>query len=172
MVMKKRLEDLLKKLMGVKKTGVRSEPETQKTPKAQAEKAAEKKAEHAEEAEKEPLCKPLFTAAGKKYYFERQLTMVRIHPKEHIYKDCYGRRVLLIHERYPTFDSYDALYEDRYFHHYYIETPEGFTHVRTADDQDDIPVWEGVTAEDFIRENKTWRSDLLKAAGLIPDEKK
>ncbi|MBR5287046.1 MAG: hypothetical protein IKU34_00455 [Clostridia bacterium] len=133
----------------------------------------DKRAEQkSDEAEKKPVRKPLFVAAGKEYYSEKQLTMLRVHLLENIYRDCYGRRVLLIDERYPTFDSYDALYEDRYYHHYYIETPEGFTHVRTADDQPEIPVWEGIKAEDFIWNNKTWHSSLLKAAGLIRDEEK
>ncbi len=125
-----------------------------------------------EESEKKPLGAPLFVAAGKPYWYELQLTVFRIHPTERIYKDCYGRRVLLIHERYPTFDCYDALYENRYYHYYYIETPEGFTCVRTADDQSEIPIEEGISVESFIWEKKTWHSKLLKAARLIPDEEK
>ena len=154
--MKKLLEEFLKAIGCAKENEKQSERTEQKR----------------DEAEKEPICKPIFIAAGKKYYFERQLTLLRVHLTENIYKDCYGRRVLLIHERYPTFDSYDALYENRYYHHYYIETPEGFTHVRTADDQPEIRVWENIQAEAFIRDNKTWRSGLLKAAGLISDDEK
>jgi len=182
--MKKLLENLLKKVMHRRADAPEESDarEEQQTPKEQEEKPAgnvkaqpeqeAKKALAEEQEKKQPLGKPLFTAAGKPYWFEAQLKVLRIHPSEYIYKDCYGRRVLLIHERYPTFDSYDALYENRYFHNYYIETPEGFTHVRTADDQPDIPIKEGISVESFIREKKTWDSKLLKAAGLIPDEKK
>ena len=112
-----------------------------------------------------------FTAAGKTYLFEGQLKMLRIHPTEPIYRDFFGRRVLLIHERYPCFDEFDRMYENRYFHHYYIETDEGFVQVVTADDQDEIRVLKTISREDFIWNNKTWHKSLLEAAGLLEKAK-
>lgn len=111
-----------------------------------------------------------FTAGGKTYLFEKQLKTLRIHQTEHIYRDFFGRRVLLINERYPCFDEFDSMYENRYFHHYYIETQEGYVHVRTADDQDEIRVYEPVSSEDLIYQYGTWHESLLEAAGLFEEE--
>jgi len=110
-----------------------------------------------------------FIAGGKPYFAESQLTAHRIDDTQPIFRDCYGRMVLRIDERYPTFDSYDALYEDRYFHYYYIETPEGFACVRTADDQDDSPVEEGISREELVHRCGTWHKKLLTAAGVMEE---
>lgn len=111
--------------------------------------------------------KKSFTAGGKTYRNESQLTMLRIHFFENIFLDCFGRKVILVDERYPCFDEFDRMHEDRYFHHYYIKTNDGYAHVRTADDQDEIVVNGPISEEALIWHLGTWNQKLLVAAGLM-----
>ena len=98
----------------------------------------------------------MFIAAGKIYLSEFQL--VTVPSQEHrckeassywvrLSQDAFGREVLCVSERFPTFDSYDALYEDRYYRWYYIRHQGGLTLVYTQDDSDKVKVTENITAE-------------------------
>ena len=42
-----------------------------------------------------------------------------------MYRDCYGRKVVGITERFETFDIYDKMYDDRFYRYFYLV--EGFT---------------------------------------------
>lgn len=103
-----------------------------------------------------------FIAAGKHYESLSQLTTLGT--KEYRCKDAqcywigrekdiYGREVLHVSERFPIFDSYDALYDHRYFHWYYIRhyQRKGFrrvprlTLVYAEDGRDLVEVTEGIT---------------------------
>lgn len=111
-----------------------------------------------------------FVAAKRFYFSEKMLRMRRIHPKEKIYRDIYGRKVLVIDERFPIFDSYDALYENRYYHYHYIQTKNEFVCVRTKDGNSDIVVGKECSVERFVQQHRMRHSDLLRAAGLIKEE--
>lgn len=75
--------------------------------------------------------------------------------------DVYGRAVLHVSERFPTFDSWDALYEDRYYHWYYIRHQGGLTMVYTADDNTNVRVEENIVPE------KSKHAEILHRLGWI-----
>lgn len=95
----------------------------------------------------------MFVAAAMRYLSERELE-VR-HGAEHrceaemsfwvrLATDVHGREVLHVMERFPTFDSYDLLCENRYFHWYYIRHADGLTQVRTDDASERVQILERV----------------------------
>ncbi len=69
-----------------------------------------------------------------------------------IYQDIHGRRVIHMRERFPCFDVYDRMYENRYFHWYFIKHESGVTMVYTQDDSNAIKVVEGVTRDSIGRD--------------------
>ena len=87
-----------------------------------------------------------FTAAGKEYTSPAQLTAVKT-GLDHVYEDCYGRTVLYYAQRFPCFDVFDRMYENRYFHDYLIRNGETWTRVKAEDESDRLEVWENLTTE-------------------------
>ena len=75
-----------------------------------------------EQPKKEPSKTWLFMAAGKGYTNVNQLVAVK-KERDYLYEDIYGREWMYVRERYPCFDSYDFLNEDRYYHWYVL--PDG-----------------------------------------------
>lgn len=73
-----------------------------------------------------------FTAAGKQYSSWKQLCQT---PTETIgiSKDIYGRKVFYIMERFPCFDSYDYLHENRYYRWFYLAEGGVLTQVYLED---------------------------------------
>jgi hypothetical protein len=58
------------------------------------------------------------------------------------YRDIYGQKVLYFRERFPCFDAYDRLHENRYYHWYAICHEGGVTLVYTQDEKPGAQVHE------------------------------
>ena len=102
-----------------------------------------------------------FTAAGKRYLSIKQLTAQQEQFSPWA-KDVYGRDVFCVWERFPTFDSYDALYEHRYFHWFLIREGNELTRVQHTDESGKIYV-----TEDVARlETKCWDA-LMKETDWV-----
>ena len=88
-----------------------------------------------------------------------------------IWQDVYGRRVLHMRERFPCFDVYDRLYENRYFHWYLVECPEGLGLLYTADERPEIKVTHCTCAAELPQLHLTdWQMKELRLSGLkIPE---
>ena len=84
-----------------------------------------------------------FTAGGKHYQNLRQLCG-KTPNAEGLYRDIYGRQILCVKERFPCFDSYDYLHENRYFRWFYLLEDGKLTVVYTADERDLVEVTEDV----------------------------
>ena len=104
-----------------------------------------------------------FRAAGKIY---RDIGELRVSGKPGDeygpwYKDCYGRKVFYIAERFPCFDSHDFMYEDRYHRWFFICENGNLTRVYTNDGDTRIHVTEDVGGI----EDKCWRE--MEKAGYL-----
>ena len=97
-----------------------------------------------------PTPPSLFIAAGRRYISERQLIALKTET-ERVHTDAYGRTVLALRERFPCFDSYDYLYEDRYYRWYFIVHDGALTLVRTQDDRLEYAVTERLTRAQWSR---------------------
>lgn len=75
-------------------------------------------------------------------------------------EDAYGRTVFCTKERYPCFDSFDALYEDRYFRWYFIREGNSLSQLFVADDRNKIYVTED------LGNIERWAWERMKAAGF------
>ena len=74
---------------------------------------------------KEEKCDSIsFTVNGLSYSRIIDLTAKTVDKNRGLYHDIHGNTILSVSERYPIFDSYDAAYEDRYYHWYYILQPD------------------------------------------------
>ena len=114
-----------------------------------------------------PAPPPLFIAAGRRYISERQLTALKTET-ERVYTDAYGRTVLALRERFPCFDSYDALYEDRYYRWYFIVHDGALALVRTQDDRDEYTVTERITRAQWEKCGlDAYNQDVFRKLGLI-----
>lgn len=93
--------------------------------------------------EKRKLLQALgFLAAGKAYGNIQQFTAQKV--DHYLHKDIYGREVLCFRERFPCFDSYDYLYEDRYFRWFFIRERDSVTMVYTEDTRPEIQITEDI----------------------------
>ena len=119
----------------------------------------------------------MFTAAGKPYLSPMQLKAKEEGEldgvqyrgfKVPVYRDTYGRRVLYFRERFPCFDVYDRMHENRYYHWHAIEHSGGVTLVYTEDEKPGAKVHEDYQPGDkpafYFPE---WIRRELAAAGLI-----
>ena len=77
-----------------------------------------------------------FEAAGKEYQRLSQLVVVESPKGAPWFQDIYGREGLHLTERFPCFDSYDYMYEDRYFHDLFICEKDRLTHLLVTDEED------------------------------------
>lgn len=82
-----------------------------------------------------------FEAAGRKYTGLSQLLAEKTNDSGE-YKDIYGRRVFEVKERFPCFDSYDYLHENRYYRWFYIQEDGMLCCIYHADQRDTIKVTE------------------------------
>ena len=90
----------------------------------------------------------MFIAGGKPYLHEKQLIHKQIGEYKGkwnvkptpIYEDIHGRRVIALYERFPCFDSYDFLYENRFFNWYFIKADNKIALVYTVDDSNKIEI--------------------------------
>lgn len=84
-----------------------------------------------------------FDAAGKHYKNIRQL-FARVDETFTWCRDKYGREVLYLIERFPCFDYYDTMYEDRCYRWFFLREGERLTRIFTSDDSWEIYVTEDV----------------------------
>lgn len=86
----------------------------------------------------------MFIAAGRPYLAAAQLKAKEAGEmdgvfyrgfKVPVYRDTYGRRVLYFRERFPCFDSYDRIHENRHYHWYAIDCGDTVTLVYTQDEK-------------------------------------
>lgn len=92
-----------------------------------------------------------FSAAGMPYTSRSQLCAKEGESREWCY-DIYGRKVFCYRERFPCFDSYDYLYENRYYRWFFFLGDGTMTRVYYSDDQPETYVTEDVRNI----ENKCW----------------
>ena len=83
-----------------------------------------------------------------------------------MYTDCHGRTVISLSERFPCFDSYDYLYENRHYRWWLIIQPESITRVYAEDGRGKIYVTEDVLDLEPVC------VEALKNAGLVIREEK
>lgn len=98
-----------------------------------------------------------FTMAGKDYQNFR--SFLRYQGSEWA-EDSYGRKVLCTKEKYPCFDSYDRMYEHRYFRWYFIREGDSASQLFVADDCDKIYVTED------LRNVEPWAWGRMQATGF------
>ena len=83
------------------------------------------------------------TAAGKKYTSIKQLCATPTED-DSIYRDVYGRTVFCTQMRFPCFDSYDYITENRYYRWFFIKEDNRLTRVYYEDESDVVIVTEDV----------------------------
>lgn len=122
----------------------------------------------------------MFTAAGKVYLSLAQLRAKKLDEQEGVlyrgykipaYRDSYGRRVLYFRERFPCFDSYDSIHENRYYHWYAILHEGGVALVYTEDEKPGTQVQENYRPDArpaFY--TPSWIAKELENAGFFADE--
>lgn len=92
-----------------------------------------------------------FDAAGKHYFSIRQLCAES--DEQGVWcRDTYGRRVFCVRERFPCFDSYDYLNENRFYRWWFIREGNVLTRIHVTDGQGGIFVTEDVAE----LENNCW----------------
>lgn len=82
-----------------------------------------------------------FHAAGK-FYATTALLCVSHDEDGFLGRDIFGREVMCFRERFPCFDSYDYLYEHRYYRWYLIKGENTLTLVYHADESKDVTITE------------------------------
>lgn len=102
-----------------------------------------------------------FMAAGRSYLSMSQLAERRKEPGSCWHLDCYGRKVLEIAERFPCFDSFDALHESRYYRWFFLRENGALTRVYATDARSTIYV----TEDAAFLENAAWK--LLEEHGCL-----
>jgi len=84
-----------------------------------------------------------------------------------IYEDIYGRTIIHLRKRYPCFDVYDQMYENRYYHWFFIKYEGGLALVYYDDGWDEFEI-----TDDYINDEKSFHVtpdvyDQLEASGLM-----
>lgn len=102
-----------------------------------------------------------FRAAGKRY---SSLAQLRHDRGNHVYlsRDIYGREVLSLKRGFPTFDEFDAMYEDRMYHWYFLREEGRLTRIYYCDEDDTVYVTEDV------REIEDWCLETMMELGYFP----
>lgn len=88
-----------------------------------------------------------FEAAGRRYKGLEELAAEQL--EDGACLDSYGRKVLCITERFPCFDSFDALYEHRFYRWYFLRVGDSLTRVYHEDESGRVYVTEDVEALEF-----------------------
>lgn len=97
------------------------------------------------------------------YSSVEQLTSRCIDEEKKIYQENYGHTVIEIEERFPCFDSYDFMYENRYYHWIYFVADNKLNCVYYEDESKFIEVTEDV--ESLRKES--WKE--MKACGFLDE---
>lgn len=87
-------------------------------------------------------------AAGKTYRYLSQLICGGTAGPE-VFRDIYGRQVLCIQERFPTFDAFDSMYENRYCTWYFLWEGGKLTRILQTDDSDVLTITEDVREMEY-----------------------
>ena len=95
-----------------------------------------------EESKRTFLYPGVFWAGGRPYTSIKQLCAEKFDEQGHVCKDIYGREVFAEWERFPCFDSYDYLYEHRYYRWFLIKGENTLTLVYYADERGTVEVTE------------------------------
>lgn len=103
-----------------------------------------------------------FYAAGKHY---RNISQLCTQKDGELFKDIYGRTVFYDKQRFPCFDSYDYMSEDRYFHHFYLKENGRLTRIYYHDDMLEVYV-----AEDADRVASQFAQDMVRNGFLMLSE--
>lgn len=96
-----------------------------------------------------------FVAAGKRYTSAADLRAsgeetiwerdsYGFHEMVGQFRDIYGRKVFYIAERFPAYDYYDRVYDDRFQRYYYLFVKGKLTQISFADSSDHFYVTEDV----------------------------
>ena len=96
----------------------------------------------------------VFLAGGRPYTSIKQLCAGKLDEYGHICKDVYGREVFAEWERFPCFDSYDYMYENRYYRWFYIRNGDKLTGIHYTDERHTIEVIEDVN----IMPDRCWKA--------------
>lgn len=106
-----------------------------------------------------------FRAAGRKY---KQLSELLISETgaDFVYRDRYGREVQLVLERFPCFDSYDSMYENRFERWYLICENGVLTQVKYTDETNYIEVCEDVAELEY----SVWRELRQRGWHMLRDD--
>ncbi len=107
-----------------------------------------KKIRHPSESTTEYSIQKRLQAAGKTYLNIQSLCIAADKCREFC-RDIYGREVLYIRERFPCFDSYDYLHEDRYYHWFFIIAEGRLTRVYYEDETEVVYVTEDVECLEY-----------------------
>lgn len=105
----------------------------------------------------------IFRAAGKLYSSRSQLCARQTDADGTRFLDIYDREVFACRERFPCFDSYDYLYEHRYYRWFFIRHMDTLTCVYCEDERPGVQVTEDIR---FLREN-CWKA--IREAGWQQD---
>ena len=104
-----------------------------------------------------------FTVVGCCYKNLIQLNVAKQRSKsDHLYRDAYGRKMLYFKERYPCFDCFDYMTEDRYYHWYLFNIDDRLICVHYGDDTR----WISVT-EDVSNVRDEWLKEMKKIGWAI-----
>lgn len=105
-----------------------------------------------------------FRAAGRDYASLEQLTVEK--DERSVWcRDIYGREVFCVAERFPCFDSYDFLYDNRCYRWFYIRENGRLTCIYHADGENKITVtedmgmlgrgsWDSMLREGYVQEKR------------------
>lgn len=104
-----------------------------------------------------------FVAAGRRYKTVMQLDFGKVQGEsEYLHRDAYGRKMLHFKERYPCFDSFDYMTEDRYYHWCLFKVDDRLTSVYYGDDSN----W-GEVVEDVGSVREKWAEEMKKIGWVI-----
>ena len=116
-----------------------------------------------EEYEGESTNLPI-SAGGKTFRYLSQLICGGVEGPD-LFRDIYGRQVLCVRERFPTFDVYESMYEDRYVTWFFLRDNDRLTRIWVSDDTDLI----GVTEDVCHIERKYW-ARMQEIGWGLPDQ--
>lgn len=105
-----------------------------------------------------------FIAAGRPYPFTGALRVLIRNKEKGIFWDIYGRKVLHLRKRFPCFDSFDRLHENRYYHWAYLFRKGRLTCIYWEDEEYTIEVTEDV------RVIPHWAWKAMEEAGFIKNK--
>lgn len=105
-----------------------------------------------------------FRAAGMLYTSVSAMAVLPIDNEKGLFKDMFGRNVLVVRERFPCFDSFDSLYENRYYRWLYIIFKGKLTCVYYAEGSDTVEVTEDVR----VIPGRVWKG--FSYAGVVQDD--